>query len=253
MSTGRNTLSPREIGTLDYPLAVGSAAQEWLAHMILAVKTIAAGAEFIPVPYIRTACGTVVILLETVDRMKKNRNDLLDLCESIVEIVRLLQAEVSAHGNVAGTQCTWLISFAVSFLCMLQTQLERVVRNQVGFRGRLKEFLRATTIADQIEQYRNRINELRSNFLITTMIDTNLSVARIRQSMTAVHEIPPIPRIHQFRRVAVGDINLLYETAVSSKVYKVKVFTARISGETTLMTVAKYEDENEASTSLPPA
>jgi hypothetical protein len=44
-----------------------------------------------------------------------------------------------------------------------------------------------------------------------------------------------------------GDINLLYETAMSSTVYKVKVFTARVSGEPSLMTVAKYEDD-EAST-----
>jgi hypothetical protein len=45
----------------------GSAAQDWLANMILTVKTIAAGAEFTPVPYIRAAFCTVVILLETVD------------------------------------------------------------------------------------------------------------------------------------------------------------------------------------------
>jgi hypothetical protein len=45
----------------------GSVSQDWLAHMILTVKTIAAGAEFVPVPYIRAAFGTVVILLETVD------------------------------------------------------------------------------------------------------------------------------------------------------------------------------------------
>lgn len=48
-----------------------------------------------------------------------------------------------------------------------------------------------------------------------------------------------------------GEINLLYETAVSSKVYKVKVFTARISGDSALMTVAKYEDESEESPDLP--
>jgi hypothetical protein len=35
--------------------------------MILAVRTVAAGAEFIPLPYIRAAFGTVVIFLETVD------------------------------------------------------------------------------------------------------------------------------------------------------------------------------------------
>jgi hypothetical protein len=40
--------------------------------------------------------------LTTAQKVKKNRDDLLDLCESIVEIVHLLEAEVSAHGDVAG-------------------------------------------------------------------------------------------------------------------------------------------------------
>ncbi|KAJ7881982.1 hypothetical protein B0H14DRAFT_1491037 [Mycena olivaceomarginata] len=240
MSLERDTPSPRETDTLDLPLMSGSAAQDWLANMILTVKTIAAGAEFIPVPYIRGAFGTVVILLETVDKMKKNRDDLLDLCESIVEIVRLLQAEVSAHGNVTGVRLMPLCEDFISFLCMLQIQLEKGMRNQVGFRGRFKAFLRATTVADHLVRYRNRINELRSNFLLVATIDTNLNVARIQQSVTPSREIPPI---QQFRHVALGEINLLYETAMSSKAHKVKVFTARISGESSLMTVAKYEDE----------
>jgi hypothetical protein len=49
---------------------------------------------------------------------------------------------------------------------MLQTQLEMVLRNRGGLRGRFKEFLGATTVADQIVRYRNRVNELRSNFLV---------------------------------------------------------------------------------------
>jgi hypothetical protein len=65
MSIRRSTPPLRD--ALDLPPLVGSATQDWLGHMILAVKTIAAGAEFIPVPYIRAACSTVVILLETVD------------------------------------------------------------------------------------------------------------------------------------------------------------------------------------------
>jgi hypothetical protein len=42
--------------------------------------------------------------LTNAQKMKKNRDDLLDLCESLVEIVRLLQAEISAHGQVAGVR-----------------------------------------------------------------------------------------------------------------------------------------------------
>ncbi|KAJ7765811.1 hypothetical protein B0H14DRAFT_3510149 [Mycena olivaceomarginata] len=70
--------------------------------MILAVKTIAAGAEFVPVPYIRAAFGTVAIFLET--KMKKNRDDLRDLCAGTVEIVLLLRDEISAHGHVVGAR-----------------------------------------------------------------------------------------------------------------------------------------------------
>jgi hypothetical protein len=45
--------------------------------------------------------------------MKKNRDDLLDLWESIMGIVRLLQAEVSAHGNVAGLRLMGLCKYFI--------------------------------------------------------------------------------------------------------------------------------------------
>ena len=75
MSEGRNASRLRQTGDVDLPaprdgrLRALSAAMEsdWLAHLILATKTVAAGAEFIPLPYIRAAFGTVVIFLETVD------------------------------------------------------------------------------------------------------------------------------------------------------------------------------------------
>ncbi|KAJ7895221.1 hypothetical protein B0H14DRAFT_2681650, partial [Mycena olivaceomarginata] len=178
-------------------------------------------------------------------KMKKNRDDLLDLCESLVEIVRLLQAEISAHGQVAGVRFMGLCEDFTSFVHMLQPQLEMVLRNRGGLRGRFKEFLGATTVADQIVRYGNQVNELHSNFLPIAAIDTNLTLAQIQKNVTAAQESSPITRIHQFSRVAVGDINLLYETAMSSKVYKVKVFTARISGESSLMTNERWKSDLE--------
>lgn len=72
MTTGRS-ISPMEAEHLPLhaPIAIRplaeSTAEDWLAHGILTVKTIAAGAELIPLPYIRAALSTVVIFLETVD------------------------------------------------------------------------------------------------------------------------------------------------------------------------------------------
>ncbi|KAJ6595025.1 hypothetical protein DFH09DRAFT_1357794 [Mycena vulgaris] len=249
MSTGRNAPPLGATGDMDLPAPVHaqqvsrSTAIDWLAHMILAVKTVAAGAEFIPLPYIRAAFSTAVIFLETVDKMKKNRNDLRELCERTVEIVFLLQDEISAHGHVVGARFMGLCENFMSFLRLVQTGLENLMRNRNGLRGRFKEFLRATTVVDQIECYRIRVNELRSNCILAATIQTNFNVASIQRSVSAIQEIAP--SAHQFRRVALGDINLLYETAMSSKVDKIKVFTARISGEPSLMTVAKYEGDNE--------
>ncbi|KAJ7349913.1 hypothetical protein DFH08DRAFT_126110 [Mycena albidolilacea] len=228
---------------LDIQLLGRSAAQDWLAHVILTVKTIAAGAEFIPLPYIRAAFGTVVIFLETVDKMNKNRDDLRDLCAGVVEILLLLRDEILIRGQVAGVRFIGLCEDFISFLRLVQTELEKLVRSRTGFRGRIKELLRTTSVADQIDRYRTRINDLRSNFILAGIIDTNVNVASIQKTVSANQETCPIAQ--QFCPIKMGDINLLYETAMSSTVYKVKVFTARVSGEPSLMTVAKYEDDEK--------
>ncbi|KAJ7215541.1 hypothetical protein GGX14DRAFT_443045 [Mycena pura] len=224
-------------------LRAESAAMNWLAHMILAVRTVAAGAEFIPLPCIRAAFGTVVIFLETVDKMKKNREDLRALCASVVEIVLLVRDEISANGCKASGRFMGLCERFISFLRLVQTELETLMKSRTGVRGRFKELVGATSVADRIERHRCRVNELRSNFVLVTTIDTNLNLADIHKSMLALQEIDTSSL--QFRRIAFGDINLLYETALSSKVHKIKVFTAQISGEASLMTVTKYEDINE--------
>ncbi|KAF7346889.1 hypothetical protein MVEN_01440900 [Mycena venus] len=246
MSTGQNAFPLSATGDMDLSaplyarLPAESAAMDWLAHMILAVKTVAAGAEFIPLPYIRAAFSTVVIFLETVDKMKKNRDDLRDLCASTVDIALLVQDGISANGSAAGARFMGLCETFISFLRLVQTELETLMKSRAGVRGRIREFVGATSVADQIERHRCRVNELRSNFYA---IDTNLNVADIHKSMSALQETDTSSL--QFRPIALGDINLLYETALSSKVHKIKVFTARISGEPSLMTVAKYEDINE--------
>ncbi|KAJ7801000.1 hypothetical protein B0H14DRAFT_2615691 [Mycena olivaceomarginata] len=165
MSARRHTPPPLETQDLNPPLDIrllpGSVAKDWLAHVICAVKTIAAGAEFIPLPYIRAAFGTVV------DGGYWTR-----------------------EADTTSDRISW--------------QIQGILGHQ-----------------PQCCEY---------------------SVSALQKTAT-----PP----QEFRRIAVGDINLLYETAMSSEVYKVKAFTPRVSGEPSLMTVAKYEDENEASLRIP--
>jgi hypothetical protein len=79
---------------------------------------------------------------------------------------------------------------------------------------------------------------------LMTAINTNLNIVGIHKIVTASRSSPSTPG---FRDVAVGDINLLYQTAMRSETHKVKIFIARISGEPSPMTVAQYEDDMEVS------
>ncbi|KAF7356008.1 hypothetical protein MVEN_00930200 [Mycena venus] len=221
-----------------------SSQQDWLADMIFATRAMATGAEFVPVPGVKAALGAVVILLETVDKIKRNREDLKDLCTSTFEIVLILEEEVKINGHTAGVRFAGLLENFISFLRFLQGGLERLLQGRSGLRGRFQEILGATRMTGDIARYRMRLNELRSNFLLVTTINTNLNVSGIQNSVAVLQSIPKNP---DFRNVALGDINLLDETALRSKTHSIKVFVARIFGEPSTMTVARYDNEPEVS------
>ncbi|KAJ7110589.1 hypothetical protein C8R44DRAFT_800292 [Mycena epipterygia] len=220
-------------------LLVGSSSKDWLANMILAMKAMAAGAEFIPFPYVRATFGTVVLLLETVEKVKKNQDDLKELCGSIVEIVTILRTEVAAHGDSGATRFMGLCEDLIAFLRHLQDELQRFLTRRKSIGHRWKELITATSMQDQITRYRNRINELRSNFTLVAAIGANLTASQIHQGLSEMRGEPE--STPQFRNIPLGDINLLRGIARSSE--RIGIYTGRIHGEGSKMTVVKYEDE----------
>ncbi|KAJ7254279.1 hypothetical protein C8J57DRAFT_1722220 [Mycena rebaudengoi] len=77
-----------------------------LANLIMASRSVVAAAELLPFPYLKGALGPVIPLLEAVQKMAKNREDFTELCASIVEIITLLQEEISRHGADAASRFT---------------------------------------------------------------------------------------------------------------------------------------------------
>ncbi|KAJ7437953.1 hypothetical protein FB451DRAFT_1378426 [Mycena latifolia] len=63
---------------------------DWLATSLVTAKAVTAGAELLPFPYVKGVFGTVVIILETIEKVKKNREDLKDLCSNIMEIIKTI-------------------------------------------------------------------------------------------------------------------------------------------------------------------
>ncbi|KAJ7120122.1 hypothetical protein C8R44DRAFT_877585 [Mycena epipterygia] len=81
----------------------------WLETLLFNAKLITAGADALPFPYVKGIFGTVVFLLEAVQKVKKNQESMRELCGDTVDIIVVLRDQISAHGDTAAlkfkTQC----------------------------------------------------------------------------------------------------------------------------------------------------
>ncbi|KAJ7729346.1 hypothetical protein B0H16DRAFT_229007 [Mycena metata] len=130
---------------------------DWLAPAILTAKTITAAAECAPFPYIRGVAGSVLILLETVVAVKKNREDLEDLCSSSIEIITILHDQIKAHGNTAAVRFRGLCEELESYLEAVILAIRNLQDQSKGLRGRVKEFLKSSSLTDEIVGYQTQI------------------------------------------------------------------------------------------------
>ncbi|KAJ7433714.1 hypothetical protein B0H11DRAFT_752715 [Mycena galericulata] len=172
-----------------------SSSQDWIGNFISTAKVISAGANYLPFPYVGIAFGTALNLLETVEKIKQNRDDLKELCSSTVQIVSILRDALEFHGDVSGARFKGLCEEFASFLQSVSGDLEKLQADRQGFRGRFKEVIRFKSIGQKITEYKTHINELRANFTLMAAIDTNLNVAKVHDRMVendvASRPLPP--------------------------------------------------------------
>ncbi|KAJ6547999.1 hypothetical protein DFH09DRAFT_1281720 [Mycena vulgaris] len=149
---------------------------DWLAASLTTAKLIAAGAECIPFPYVKGVFGTVVVILETVEKVKRNREDLQELCEDIVEIIRIVQERLSFHGDTAAVDFKALCEKLEGVLQGVLAAVKKLQTEPHDLSSRFKEFIKLGSTTDKISGYRKKIQQLQLNFVLGTTIDTNLQV-----------------------------------------------------------------------------
>ncbi|KAJ7260178.1 hypothetical protein C8J57DRAFT_1514884 [Mycena rebaudengoi] len=177
-----------------------------LANLILTSKTIVAAAELLPFPYVKGALGPVIPILEAVQKMAKNREEFTELCASIVQIITMLQEEISCHGADAASRLVQFCDQLKNLLLEIQQGLGKFQKpEKKGFRSHFREFGRSTSIGDELNKYKSRVQELRLNFITSSVTQLNIHArgsATHPPAPTAVcpPPCPPPSRIFQGRR-----------------------------------------------------
>ncbi|KAJ7278516.1 hypothetical protein C8J57DRAFT_1503393 [Mycena rebaudengoi] len=171
-------------------------APDRLANFILTSKTLMATAQLLPFPYVKGALGPLIPILEAVQKMRKNRDDFEDLCESIVNTVTILE-KITPHSADATNSLKRLCEDLRSLLQEIEQKVGQVQKNQKSqVRKALKEFIKSTSIGDELARYKTRVEQLRSDFMLMTIAQLN-SVAQlnINASMPVSQPPPPVTTV----------------------------------------------------------
>ncbi|KAJ7119749.1 hypothetical protein C8R44DRAFT_737517 [Mycena epipterygia] len=160
----------------------------WLEALLFNAKLITAGADGLPFPYVKGVFSAVIFLLEAVQvwtelelsltenganlvlkTVKQNQENMKELCGDTVNIITVLQDQISAYGDTA----------ALRFLQDVVDTVHQLQMKPQGFGGCCKEVIKASSTTDDINRFRTRIQELRSNFMLMATMDTNVQVQKV--------------------------------------------------------------------------
>ncbi|KAJ7201838.1 hypothetical protein GGX14DRAFT_571099 [Mycena pura] len=106
MSTTSPTASPPAashnlLRTMPQPDQLSSpSSSDWLGASLLAAKAITAAADSAPFTYMRGVFAMVVVVLESIEKVKKNKDDLKYLCGNVIEIMRIMQSHANFHDDL---------------------------------------------------------------------------------------------------------------------------------------------------------
>ncbi|KAJ7660538.1 P-loop containing nucleoside triphosphate hydrolase protein [Mycena rosella] len=175
-------------------LSEGFQLSEWLGTMILNARAISAAADTIPLPYVKGVFGTAVFLLETVDTVQKNREDMKELCADTVDIITIVRDRISSHRDTAAIQFKAQCEELESFLTDVVEAVTPHKRRPRGFSAVVKEVLKSGNTTDEIARWRNRLRDVRSNFMLMAMMDTNFKVDKILTVILPNVPMPQAPR-----------------------------------------------------------
>ncbi|KAF7329381.1 hypothetical protein MKEN_00199700 [Mycena kentingensis (nom. inval.)] len=209
----------------------------WFAHILVGARAMASAARATSIPAISAVFDVAVLILESAERARRNRETLRDLCSSVFEIISMLREE-NENGCLTSGPMVDFCGDLLEILEGLHASLRNVSRKKKGLLGRFLDIFGAHNMAEELQRHQHRLNELRANFVLISAVRLNLAVNSLAVSAQ--------PALGQFRDVPLGDIDLLYKSTLASNTHGIKLFTARIAGISGAMTVVQYTDKTWA-------
>ncbi|KAJ7195794.1 hypothetical protein GGX14DRAFT_403763 [Mycena pura] len=177
MSTTSHNAKPAasRTGAGTTPKSASPSNSDWLGPTLLTARTMVAASENAPVPFVKGVFGTILIVLETIDNVKKNRENLKQLCGNVIKIMKIVEGHIVFCEDVELSKLESLCADLESTLQEILRALKKRQTKPKGVRGHFKEMLYSSDIAGEIVDYEKKIQELQLSFMVNFLLYMYLS------------------------------------------------------------------------------
>ncbi|KAK0437289.1 uncharacterized protein EV420DRAFT_1588671 [Desarmillaria tabescens] len=128
-----------------------------------ACHQVASLAEASGIPYIEKLAKVAVAVMELLEQRKKNKKDVKALCESIANTVVVINTVVRMNEEAGAAYFKDICAEMEAYLTSLAQELKgEIERKHSG----IKSFFNTQELRDTIQDYRMRVDDLKTDFLI---------------------------------------------------------------------------------------
>ncbi|KIJ42281.1 hypothetical protein M422DRAFT_254685 [Sphaerobolus stellatus SS14] len=194
----------------------GGGAEDWIFHAMNIAKITAEAAKMIPLagPFIEGGANVFYMVLESLKQSKDNKEDFMELTQSITKVLEILQKAVS--GTPRAEHSDDFMKMCLEF----KSLMERLLKDHNQFitesQSRpIRNYLRSGEIKRMISRYQKDINILRNDLAFYCTVSTHLQVQMFKidgssanvplEPRTNDDHIPEFEEFHEFKQ---GDIHL---------------------------------------------
>ncbi|SJL18380.1 uncharacterized protein ARMOST_21968 [Armillaria ostoyae] len=128
-------------------------------------------AEATGVPYLENVAKAAVAVIELLEKVKTNKHEVKELCESIANTVTVINSHVASR---KGEERAEYFAGVCGEMERCLNDIAEHVKDEKRKRRGLKGFLNANDFHDAIETYRRRVEDLKMDFLIHVTGDCSL-------------------------------------------------------------------------------
>ncbi|KAJ7653943.1 hypothetical protein DFH06DRAFT_1474617 [Mycena polygramma] len=187
------------------------ARMDWLDHLITVTRMIG---ELAPFPVLSGVVSIVLMILEPLANIKRNRALFRDLAEKVVRITTSLRDEVLANECVAASPrfiqtCIEFSDCLLGVAADLRDILRSCSKSWVG------QYFSAHLLRPRIVNAQKRVDGLVEGFMLATAVGTRLRVQVIHADLTSMRAPPMLAdasaelKFNDFHKLIPGDLQLV--------------------------------------------